>query len=145
MAQQSVRFEQFFAAPRPAVFAWFAQHQNVVRLFGGRLRSVTPATEGDTPEGQGSIREVGVGPMRLTETVTRFEPPQLIEYRVTRGWPITQHLGRMAFSEVDGGTQLEYSIEFEVGLPGAGGIFAGVLCASWRHNIHRAVDGVSGT
>lgn len=143
MAQHSVRFEQFFAAPRPVVFGWFAQHQNMARLFGGRLKR-TVAASGDTPEGLGSVREVGVGLLRLEETITRFEPPEVIEYRVTRGWPITDHLGRLCFSEIDGGTHLDYAIEFKVAVPGLGGIFAGVLCASWRRHIHRVVDAVSG-
>lgn len=142
MSHQSARFEQFFAAPREAVFDWFAQHANVSGLFGGRLVSERPAPDG-SPSGTGSERVVGLGALRLHETVTRFERPDVIEYRVTRGWPIVEHQGRICFEAVEGGTRVIYGIDFRVSLPGLGSVVAGLLCASWRRNIHRAVDAVS--
>ena len=143
MAQQSVRFEQFFAAPRQKVFAWFSHHENLARLFGGRLIDTAPGPDSEQPLGAGAVRVVRFGLMRVEETVTCFEPPQRIEYRVTHGWPIADHHGRLSFSEVEGGTHLDYTIEFRVRLAGVGSVMAGVLCASWRRNIHRAVDAIS--
>ena len=147
---QSARFEQFFAAPQETVFAWFAQHRNVARLFGGRLVDTCPAPAADSaPDsdaalGVGSVRVVRLGMIRLEEAITGFEPAQCIEYRVVRGWPIREHLGRMRFAAVDGGTQLVHTVEFEVAVPGLGGLIAGLMCASWRRNIHHAVDAISG-
>ena len=142
-SEQTVRFEQFFAAPRERVFAWFARAENVGQLFPGRTRSLTPSPDASHPDGVGAVREVRVGLVRLEETITRYEPPTLIEYRVTRGWAIRQHVGCVRFEEVPGGTQLEYVIRFRTRLPVFGGLAAGSLCASWRRRIQRAVEGVT--
>jgi uncharacterized protein YndB with AHSA1/START domain len=141
--EQVVRFEQFFAAPRERVFAWFACPENVGQLFPGRTRRLHPAPDPAAPDGVGAVREVRVGPVRLEETITRYEPPSLIEYRVTRGWTIRRHVGCLRFEEVPGGTQLEYVIRFESRLPFAGGLVAGSLCASWRRGVQRAIESVT--
>lgn len=142
-SEQSVRFDQFFAAPRERVFAWFARPENVGQLFPGRTRRLHPAQDPVHPDGVGAVREVRVGPVRLEETITRYEPPSLIEYRVTRGWTIRQHIGCLRFEEVPGGTQLEYVIRFQSRLPLAGGLVAGSLCASWRRGVQRAIEGIA--
>ena len=142
-SEQSVRFEQFFAAPRERVFAWFACPENVGQLFPGRTRRLRPAPDAAHPDGVGAVREVRIGPVRLEETITRYEPPTLIEYRVTRGWTIREHAGRLTFEDVPGGTQLEYVIRFRSRLPFAGGLVAGSLCASWRRGVQRAIEGIT--
>lgn len=142
-SEQKVRFEQFFAAPRERVFAWFARSENVGQLFPGRTRLLTPSSDPVHPDGVGAVREVRVGLVRLEETITRFEPPSLIEYRVTRGWAIHQHVGCLRFETVQGGTQLEYVIRFRARPPLVGSLVAGSLCASWRHRIQRAIEGIA--
>ena len=145
MAEQSVRFEQFFAATRPSVFAWFSQHENFGQIFPGRTRRIKASEDPSEPNGLNSVREVKVGLVRLEETITRFEPPSLIEYRVTQGWPVKNHLGRLRFEELPGGTRLEYTIDFDSRVPFAGNMVAGSLCRSWRRGVQRAVEAVSGT
>lgn len=142
---QSVRFEQFFAAPRERVFAWFADHENFGRIFPGSTRRIVDASDPADVNGLGSVREVRIGLVRLEETITRYEPPACIEYRVTRGWPVRNHLGRLGFESVAGGTQLEYTITFESRIPFAGNLVAGSLCASWRRGVARAVESISGS
>lgn len=141
---QSVRFEQFFAAPREQVFSWFSRHENFGKLFPGRTRRIKDSEDPADPNGLGSVREVRIGLVRLEETITRFERPGCIEYRVTRGWPVRNHLGRLSFESVAGGTQLEYTISFESRIPFAGNLVAGSLCASWRRGVSRAVEAISG-
>lgn len=143
--QQSVRFEQFFAAPRERVFAWFSRHENLGQLFPGRTRRLSDAPDPQAPDGLGSVREIRVGLVRLEETITRYEPPSCIEYQVTRGWAIHNHLGRLQFESVEGGTRLEYTIEFDTSLPLAGSLVAGSLCQSWRRRVHRAVEAIAAT
>lgn len=143
MPTQSVRFEQFFAAPRETVFAWFSRHENFRLLFPNRIRRIKVGNDPAEPNGLGSVREVRMGLVRLEETITRYEPPSCIEYQVTRGWPVRKHLGRLLFEPVAGGTRLDYTIEFETRLPFAGGMVAGSLCASWRVGVQRAVEAIS--
>jgi uncharacterized protein YndB with AHSA1/START domain len=140
---QSVHFEQFFAAPRERVFAWFSDHANFGNIFPGRTRRIVASSDAQTPDGLGSVREVRIGAVRLEETITRYEPPSCIEYRVTRGWPVRNHLGRLRFEEVAGGTRLEYTIGFESRFPLAGGLVAASLCRSWRRGVQRAIESIA--
>ncbi len=142
---QSVRFEQFFAVPRERVFHWFSQHENFGLVFPGRTRRIQASSDPADPNGLGSVREVKFGLVRLEETITRYEPPACIEYRVTRGWPVRNHLGRLSFEDVPGGSRLEYTITFESRIPFTGNVVAGSLCASWRRRVARAVEAISGS
>lgn len=143
MAEQTVRFEQFFTAPREAVFAWFAQHENVGRLFYCDVRRIRDSDAGQDINGVGSVRRVRHGLIRLEQTVTRFEPPELIEYRGAPSWPIGTQLGRLRFEAVPGGTRLEYSIEFESRLPFSGGVLTSLLSKTWLRGVQRAVEATS--
>lgn len=143
MAPQSVRFEQFFAAPRAVVFGWFSHPENFGRLFPVRVRRIRDSSSPVDVNGEGSVREVRFGLLRLEETVTDFQRPVFIEYRVTRGWPIRNHVGRLRFEEVAGGTRLEYTLDFHSRMPLLGGVIAGFLCASWRRGAQGAVEAIS--
>lgn len=143
MALQTVRFEEFFAAPRETVFAWFAQHENVGRLFYCSSVKIREAQDGADVNGVGSTRRVRHGPLRLDQTITRFEPPRLIEYRGAARWPIGEQRGRLQFEAVPGGTQLAYDIEFDSRLPGSGGVLSSLLASTWRRGIQRAVEATS--
>ena len=144
MAQQRVRFEQFFAAERERVFAYFADHAKFGRIWPGRFRRIRESADAAQPNGLGSVREIRTSGFTVEETITAFDPPARIEYRVTRGGPIKNHLGRLLFSEVPGGTVLEYSIEFDPRLRLTGGFIASILCASWHRGVQRAIDDLSG-
>lgn len=138
MAQHKVRFEQFFAAPRDRVFGYFAALETFSRLWPGRMRRIRDSADAAHADGLGSVREVSGSGMTFEETITAFEPPQRIEYRVTKGSPIKNHVGRLVFTAVDGGTRLDYTIEFDPKVPLTGGLIASLLCASFKPQ--RAVE-----
>jgi len=140
MPQQTVRFEQFFAAPREKVFAWFADHEKFGRIWPGRTRRVHASADASEPNGLGSIREIRSGGMAFEETITVFEPPAHIEYHISKGGPIKNHRGVLRFAAVEGGTKLDYTIEFDPKLPLTGGLIASVLCTSWQRGVQRAVE-----
>ena len=143
MAQQRVRFEQFFAAPRAKVFDYFADHERFGRIWPGRTRRIQISADPKHPDGLGSVREIRTAGMSFEETITAFELHSRIEYRISRGGPIKNHVGRLLFNEVPGGTKLEYTIEFEPKVPFTGGLVASVLCASWHRGVPRAIDDLS--
>lgn len=145
MAQQTVRFEQFFAAPRHRVFAYFADHETFGRLWPGRTRRVRAGDDAAQPNGTGSVREVRAAGTAFEETITAFEPPERIEYRVTRGGPVKNHLGRLTFADADGGTKLEYVIEFDPRIPFTGGLIASILCTAFSRGVQRAVEDLAKT
>lgn len=144
MPQQTVRFEQFFARPREQVFAWFADHEKFGRIWPGRTRRLQASADPAQPNGLGSVREIRSGGLTFEETITAFEPPARIEYRVTRGGPVRNHRGLLLFTEVSGGTTLDYTIEFDPKIPFTGGLIASVLCASWHRGVQRAVEDLAG-
>ena len=143
MPQQTVRFEQFFSAPREKVFAWFADHEKFGKVWPGRTRRLQASADASEHNGLGSIREVRGGGLTFEETITAFEPPARIEYQVTRGGPIKNHIGRMLFSDAEGGTKLDYTIEFDPRIPFTGGLIASVLCTAWHRGVYKAIEGLS--
>jgi len=140
MAQQNIKLQQFFAAPRVVVFRHFADHDNFGRLWWPARCKVLRRGETEEPGGIGSVREMRIGTIRFQETITAFDPPQRIEYRVTSGGPFKNHVGQMEFSEVPGGTQLDYQIEFDSRWPLVGNFVAGVLHTAWLRGVAVAVD-----
>lgn len=140
MARQHLQFEQFFAAPRERVFRFFADHDCFCRVWWpARGKRIKPG-EGADADGLGSVREIRLGGLRFQETITAFQPGELIEYRVTQGGPFRNHVGRMQFSDVPGGTQLHYTIEFDARWPLTGGLLAGSLSATWHRGVPRVMD-----
>lgn len=143
MSQQHLHMEQFFAAPREKVFAYFADHEKLGRIFGGRFTRIKDAGDRNDPNGLGSVREIRNMGLRFEETVVAYDKPSVIEYTVSKGGPIKNHLGRMEFHSVDGGTKLNYTIRFEPRLPLTGGLLAGLICSSWHAGVHRAVKDIA--
>jgi uncharacterized protein YndB with AHSA1/START domain len=131
MPDQNLRFEEFFPLPREQVFAFFADPENLGRLWGGRFKRVQDSPDAAEPNGRGSVREVRAGAFKFQETIVTFRRNELIEYQVTGGGPIKNHLGRVSFSEERGGTRVEYQIAFDSRFPGTSGMFAATLRLSW--------------
>lgn len=143
MSQQQVRFEQFFAAPCDKVFAYFADHQKFGRIWGGTFARVKDGNDPRDPNGLGSVREIRNKGMAFEETISKYEPSSLIEYTITKGGPIKNHLGHIEFHAVEGGTKLDYTITFDPKVPLTGGLIAGILCGSFHAGIHRAVKDIA--
>ncbi len=119
MSRQTIRIEKTFKAPASEVFEQLCDHERFGEIISAPTRRIVDAA-GNNPNGQGSVRRVW--PLRVVgsgfeETVTRFEPNETMEYQVTRGSPLKNHLGRMAFSENNGHTRLDYTITFEPRVP----------------------------
>ena len=113
MAQQQIIIEQDFPAPVSEVFAVLSDHEELGRVLGANIRRVRDA-DGPRVNGIGSVRRIkSPGVPAFEETVTVFEPNRKIEYTVTKGSPIKNHLGRLEFSETGNGTHLHYTIQFE--------------------------------
>lgn len=116
-----------FRAPVERVFAYLAEHENLATLFGTRVERVR---DGDTERnGVGSCRQLSFGGLLpFEETVTSFASNERIVYRITKGTPMREHEGVMAFAPVDGGgTRLDYRIRFGSPVPGLAPLLARVL------------------
>lgn len=120
MPRHQVRFDIYFARSQAAVFALFDSHEHFGRFWPGQTRRIRVGDNPAQPDGIGSVREnISLGG-RLEETITRYEVPSRIEYQVTRGSPVKNHLGRLRFLPEGEGTRLIYTIDFDPRLPGTG-------------------------
>jgi hypothetical protein len=117
MAHKSFTVVQDFPQPLSTVFAHLSQHDNLGPLFGLPVKCIKPGSDPAEPNGLDSVRLVSAGPVKIEETITRFEKNSLIEYRITKGGFMKHHLGTLRFSAHDGGARVEYSLELESSFP----------------------------
>lgn len=137
MAKQLIDIRQDFDIPLERVFAYLAEHENLAQVFApARIRRLNDGQ----PErnGVGSARELRIlGTPPFIETVTAYKPNELIEYRVTRGSPIKNHVGTMRFTPTPRGTHLHYTVEFEGRLPLIGALIRPGLAHAMRQGLRR--------
>jgi len=110
VAREHVDITQEFAAPVDTLFGHMAEHENLAGLFGIRVERLR---DGDSERnGVGSVRKLSLnGILPFEETITDFRPNELIEYRITKGTPLRDHLGTMSFSPLpEGRSRLHYTI-----------------------------------
>lgn len=120
MAAHNAELIDIIPAPKAQVFAVLADHNRLSALTGLPVKRIRDSDQAD-PNGTGSVRWIGVGPVGFEETITRFEPDSLIEYTVTSLSAFRHHQGRVRLSDAgDGQTRLHYRIEFDVVIPYTG-------------------------
>ena len=128
MGQQKISISRDFKMPVGELYALLAEHENLSKVFAPA--KVTRVRDGkDTRNGVGSVRrlKMPVG-APFEETVTAAIENELIEYRITKGSPLKNHLGTMVFTaRPDGGSHLDYTIVFEGKLPLIGPIVRSIL------------------
>ena len=131
---QRVEITQDFTLPVERVFAYLAEHGNLEPIFGAKI---TRVRDGDAePNGVGSVRRLKIGPLPpLEETVTAFVPNELIEYKITKGSPLKDHVGTMRFRSTETGSRLHYVIDFGAKIPGLDRIVRAGLARSISQNL----------
>jgi hypothetical protein len=116
MATQLITINQTFNAPVAKVFGTLCDHETFGKICGINMRRVADGRE--TPNGLGSVREIRIGLLpAFQETVTKYIENERMEYKITKGSPIKNHLGVLSFSEKAGKTELHYTIELESKIP----------------------------
>lgn len=128
MPAQHIEFTRRYAETRREVFALFASHERFGNALAGPLgaaikavRRVRKSDDPKNPDGLGSVRRLLYGPLAIEETITAFKRDQLIEYAISKGsYPIHNHRGCIRFSDVEGGTEVHYRIDFDSQIARAG-------------------------
>jgi hypothetical protein len=131
---------QDFPQPLSQVFQDFHDHEKLGRILRAPMKHIRDGSGEGGRHGVGSMRRVGPpGPLAFEETVVSYETDKLIEYKVTRGSPIKNHLGRMVFSERPGGggCRLHYTITFEAKLAPLGPVIRWALARSIEAALQR--------
>lgn len=140
MPRYEVRLAATVRAPVAEVFEFFADHERFTTLFGSRGLRIR---EGELePNGIGSVRRIGSGSGSFDETIVAFEPNRRIDYQVTRGSPIRNHLGQIHFSTDHGATRIDYLIRFDPKIPCTGKLLVLALQLMWRRNAPKILKGL---
>lgn len=124
---ETMTVERTIDAPIDEVFAWLTTTTNYTSsplVLRCRL-----TRRGETaPYGVGAVRSHLwlIGWFR--ERITHYDPPYATEYVVERSLPPSRHeLGRMTFTEVDGGTQVRWITRAEIPVPLIGALLTRLL------------------
>ncbi|MFF4695083.1 SRPBCC family protein [Streptomyces chattanoogensis] len=141
---ETMTVERLIDAPIDEVFAWLTTTTNYTRSpLVLRCRLTRPGRT--APYGVGAVRSHLwlIGWFR--ERITHYDAPHATEYVVERSLPPSRHeLGRMTFTEVDGGTLVRWTTRAEIPLPLLGGLltrrFARPIITRTFGNILNAAD-----
>ncbi|PSF10728.1 SRPBCC family protein [Marinobacter fuscus] len=137
MADYLIEIDEVFELPRRQVFMMFADHYRFGKLIGAPVKRIKDSLQAD-PNGIGSVRRVGLGPLSVEETVLGFEPDLLIEYTIISLSPLRNHRGRIRFSETqEGHTRVHYVISFDAAIPLTGSAFRALLERRIRRGVRR--------
>ncbi|SFM13233.1 SRPBCC family protein [Marinobacter zhejiangensis] len=133
----TIEIDETFEVPRSKVFALFAEHERFGKLLGAPAKRIKDSDQAD-PNGLGSVRKIGIGPIGLEETVIGFEPDSLIEYTITSMSPLKNHMGRIRFEDTpEGHTRINYTITFDDVIPFTGKLVQSALEQGIRKGIRR--------
>ncbi|KZY61257.1 hypothetical protein A3742_11740 [Oleiphilus sp. HI0071] len=126
MAQQSISMHFKFNKPLATVFEELSDHEQFGKLCGINMKRVRDGS--DTPNGLGSVRKINIGPLPpFEETITGFKENSFIEYKITKGSPIKNHVGTLEFRESGQGCELDYVIKLESKIPFTTSLIKNVL------------------
>jgi len=108
-----IYIQQEFSQSVAQVFSKLADHECLGQIMGADIQRTVDAP-GENPNGLGSVRRIRAFPAPdFEETITKYIENEEIQYRVTRGSPVKEHLGTLLFFPTEQGCRLEYSIQFE--------------------------------
>jgi uncharacterized protein YndB with AHSA1/START domain len=121
---QEVQLQQRVAAPIDRVFREISDHCGMHRWLvpGAKIR-LDPEGKPDR-NGVGAVRIIERAGFSAHERIVSFEPPHRFSYTVLSGIPIRNHLGTVSLSEVDGATNIDWTIRFDPKVPASGRILA---------------------
>ena len=138
------KFEKSFVvkAPISDVFDVFSDHEQFGALFGAKSRLFKSGT--DALNGVGSARRFGFWPVGFDESVVAYKENELIDYSVSRGSPLKNHLGQVRFREVEEGTQVDYTVQFESKIPLMGGVLEFGFKKAWAMNSTKVFARIEG-
>ncbi|WP_454197588.1 SRPBCC family protein [Nocardia sp. Marseille-Q1738] len=111
----STTVDAVIAAPREVVYRLFADRESISPYLPVQVKLTKPGlTE---REGVGAQHLIGVGPVGVTEEITKLVPGERMEYKVVKGAPVKRHVGIVTFTDADSGTLVSYTMESDPMLP----------------------------
>jgi uncharacterized protein YndB with AHSA1/START domain len=120
-------------APIERVFDQYCDHVSWSD-WAGVGRVVLLAEGSENRDGVGAIRRLPGGGQ---EEVVLFERPSRMEYRIIKGAGIRNHHGTVVFTEIDGATQVHWSVDMEMTMPFSSGATKALLGWVFRRILKR--------
>ncbi|HOU47290.1 MAG TPA: SRPBCC family protein [Chitinophagales bacterium] len=118
---QKLHFLQDFDAPIKNVFSFFSDHNRLGEIYPAFIKRITNAPNPANCNDVGSTRVIIRIPLVMQETITQYIENKYLEYKITFGSPLKNHIGKMQFTALSPTkTRLEYIIEFEPWIPYTG-------------------------
>lgn len=116
----SIKVKQEFNAPIDQVFDLLSKHATYNIAFSPvQVVRVKDSTDPERPDGLGSIRRMGFGPIKpVQEQITLLDVNKRIEYKLINN-PLTKHhIGILEFTELaQNKTRVDYTIELQARAP----------------------------
>jgi hypothetical protein len=126
MSLKTITIHEKFNAPIAQVFGILSNHEKFGEICGINMTRIQDGEDG--LNGKGSIRTIKIGPLpAFEETITDFIQNEFIEYKITKGSPIKNHVGTLKFSEKNNQTELDYVIKLESKIPFTSSIIKSAL------------------
>jgi len=120
---RSVQVNVHINAPIERVFETISDHERFLRSADGTRTKLLQEGSAER-NGLGCVREVSVGKRAwYVEEITAWERPAFFEYTIRRAsMPIRHEGSRLTFTEVGGGTDVQWSSRFTIPVPILGGL-----------------------
>ena len=116
----SIQVKQEFNAPIDQVFDLLSKHSTYNVAFAPiQVVRVKDAADPERPDGLGSIRRMGVGPIKpIQEQITHLDVNKRIEYKLINNPLIKHHIGIIEFTALaENKTRVDYTIELQARAP----------------------------
>ncbi|MDN3641014.1 SRPBCC family protein [Simiduia curdlanivorans] len=137
MSHQHIEIELQFHCTPEALFQQLSDHVQFGKIVGANIQRIVDS-KSTNRNGLGAVRRITIAPgLSFDETITRFDAPDLMEYRITRGSPVKEHWGRLAFKPHAHGCVLFYTIDFSAKLPGTGWLLKPLIEGPIRRGLTR--------
>ncbi len=125
---QKLHFIQDYSVPAYQVFSFFSDHNRLSEIYPAIIKRWIDSNDPRNANGLGSSRILITFPSIFQETITKYEEPSLIEYQITFGSPLKNHIGTMRFMDIENGkSRLDYTIQFEPRIPKTGFLLKNIL------------------
>lgn len=136
---QTIIASRVIAAPIEDVFDWLATTTNYTKTPYALRCRLDREGEG-APYGVGAVRKHTWVIGWFDERVTAYDPPHSFEYLVDRSLPPANHkLGRLEFTEVEGGTKVVWTSVVEVKAPFAADLATRVVAKPVMTHVFTAI------
>jgi uncharacterized membrane protein len=126
--KQTVHLLQDFEAPVDRVFSFFSTHERLAEVYPAAFKLIKYGDDPRDANSLHSVRRITAFPFIVEETVTGYQPPKFIEYKVTYGFGLNNHVGSMHFQDLgEGRCRLDYKVEFDPVIPMSGFLIRNIL------------------